>query len=249
MPIKKINFALAGLLILLSVSAKPVLASTLTVTDVTVPVNTPFSITLSGGNLPTPLAAGLAGQIILQTKELGPIGSWCVDAFHDVYLNGQYKYTTGILTTDSSGASLTNSHQLSGQQIHDVMALATYGNQQMATLTGINQQAMSGEIQAAIWSILYGAAVTVNGTDLSNLSVATFSNGIASLKALAASLPVGPAVALFSLNADGTIGAQDLIGSSTDLKHFANAPAPGVLGLLSIGGLAAVFLRRRRSDI
>lgn len=245
--INKINLAITSSLLLFAL-ATPASAANLTVTNVTLPSGTPFNLTISGGTLgstPRTVTTPYAGQIVLQTNELGAIGTWCVDDLHTIYLNSHYTYTTGLLNTDSMGSTIASSHALGSQQIHDVMALATYGNQLLAaTASGINRNMLSGEIQAAIWSIIYGATVTASGADVSGVSALTFNNGVQALKNLAPSLPTGPAVALFNLAADGTILAQSLIGSSTQLAQL--VPTPNAFALMSVVLIAGATLRKRR---
>jgi hypothetical protein len=243
---KKLRLAITSVVLFL-VFAAPVSAATLTVTNVTLPSGTPFNLTISGGIFTSPrsITAPYAGQILLQTQELGTIGTWCVDDLHTIYLGGQYSYTSGLLQTDSSGSTLSSSNTLSNQQIHDVMALATYGNQMLATMaSGASRNAFSGQIQAAIWSTIYGAAVVASGSPVSGITAQMFNDGVQALKALAPSLPTGPAVALFNLAANGTILSQNLIGSSPDLAAY--VPEPTTLTLMSIG-LAGALVRRRRN--
>ncbi len=247
--INKISLAITST-ILLFVLAIPVSAATLTVTNVTLPSGTPFNLSITGGYFGSTvrtISTPYAGQIMLQTKELGTIGTWCVDDLHTIYLGNSYSYTTGLLKTDSSGSTLGSSNNLSSQQIHDVMALATYGNQVLAGMaSGINRNMMSGQVQAAIWSIIYGASVTASGSDVSGVSALTFNNGVQSLKTLAPTLAAGPAVALYNLATNGSILSQSLIASSTELARL--VPEPNALALMSIALAAGVTLRKRRNS-
>ncbi|MDD5271698.1 MAG: PEP-CTERM sorting domain-containing protein [Methylovulum sp.] len=247
--INKISLAITSTLLLFAL-ATPVSATTLTVTNVTLPSGTPFNLTITGGyfgSTTRAISSPYAGQIMLQTKELGAIGTWCVDDLHTIYLGGTYSYTTGLLKTDSSGSTLAGSNNLSSQQIHDVMALATYGNQVLAGMaSGINHDILSGEVQAAIWSVIYGASVTASGSDVSGVSALTFNNGAQSLKTLAPTLATGPAVALYNLATNGSILSQSLIASSTELARL--VPEPNALALMSIALAAGATLRKRRNS-
>ncbi|WP_019866703.1 PEP-CTERM sorting domain-containing protein [Methylovulum miyakonense] len=238
----KPKLAIAGALLLLLFSSIAT-AATVTITNVRLPSGTPFDLTITTPGAGSIFANGhtvtrpYAGQILLDTVEYGTLATWCVDDLHTIYLGGHYSYTTGILQTDNSGSTQANSNPLSGQQIHDVMALATYGNQLLASLpSGLNHDIASGQVQAAIWAVIYGATVTATGADISGVSSLTFSQGIANLIALAPSLSPGNAIALFNLGPDGAMLSQVLVGNFV--------PEPGTLLLMGIV-LSGALLRKR----
>ncbi|MDD5123865.1 PEP-CTERM sorting domain-containing protein [Methylovulum sp.] len=231
---------ISAVMLLLFGFITPATATTLTVTNVRLPSGTPFDLKITGGIFGSNVRSvthPYAGQILLDTQEYGTVATWCVDDLHAIYLGGHYSYTTGILQTDNSGGTVSGSNPLSGQQIHDVMALVSYGNNLLySTPAGPNHDLISGQIQAAIWGVIYAATVTaISGTD--PVGALAFSQGVVGLRALAPSLSPGNAFALFNLDANGLILSQVLMGSFV--------PEPTTLALLGIG-LAGAFLRRRR---
>lgn len=239
--LNKIILATLGLLMLFTMGfISSATASTLTVTKVTFPLGTPFEYEMSGGYFGDTSAVvpeTYGGQIILDTAEYGKISTWCVDFSH-VIVDDKYTYTTGFLTTDNTGSNIAGSNLLNTNQIHDVMALAVYGNQLMATLPeGNNRRIQAAQIQAAIWSIIYNATVTATGAPLDGFTSAMFTSGVQSLKDMAPLLSNVNAVALYNLGLDGTILSQVLITSSL--------PVPTTLILLGIGFVGARIRKRK----
>lgn len=220
-------------------------AVSITITNVTPDSGTPFDLTFSGGTLTSDVSvpAPYAGQILLQTNEAGQIGAWCVDLYHDLFVGSQYTYSTGVLTSDGSGTSNANSNQITPQQAQNILALATYGNQTLSTMPlGTGRSMFSGEVQAAIWSIVSGnATVTASGSTINGYTPQNFMDGTKALIAQAPTLSVGATAAIFDLDANGTILSQNLVATSLYL-----VPEPSTLSLvfLAFGGF---LLRRRRA--
>ena len=115
----------------------------------------------------------MSGQIVLTVNNIGSSNQfvlpvWCVDIFHDIAIGGSgYTYSEGSLGTDNSN----NPSPLSAQQISEIGALASYGNGLMGSAPS---NALSAEIQAAIWTVEYNAggnSSTVSGGSFSSADV------------------------------------------------------------------------------
>ena len=115
----------------------------------------------------------MSGQIVLTVNNIGSSNQyvlpvWCVDIFHDIAIGGSgYTYSEGSLGTDNSN----NPSPLSAQQISEIGALASYGNGLMGSAPS---NALSAEIQAAIWTVEYNAggnSLTISGGSFSSADV------------------------------------------------------------------------------
>ena len=222
-------------------------AVTLSITDVSLPSGTPFNLSISGGTLVSTIniPAPYAGQIVLSTGEAGTVGAWCVDLWHDIYLNDSYTYTTGLLTTNSDGSNATTSTPITTQQAQEILGLATYGNDTLTTIPlGTVHDMFSGEVQAAIWSIVNGGAtVTASGGSVNGYTPQNFMDGTQALITMAPTLPVGPSAAIFNLDANGNFLSQNLVATSA---YLVDVPEPSTLGLVSLA-IGGTLLRRRRN--
>lgn len=246
---------LAGLLTSLALlSAAPASAQTVTFTSGSFPSGTPFDIRFTGtllgpGNSPYDLPAPWAGQMILQTADGGSFLAWCVDLFHELNVNAigpgnTHTYTVAALQTDSSGVDAAHSNPLTTQQVHDVLALAQYGNEQLALLpTGFEHDLVSGAVQVAIWDTIYDGEIDfeVLGSAVNGVTPQDFTDRVNTLRALAPSLGTGTALGMVSLDSSGRFQTQGLVGNFTPLS--APVPEPHTLALMSLG-LLVVWRRR-----
>jgi hypothetical protein len=211
------------------IAASPVSATTINITDVEVPYYE--SVTLSGGPFaPGSDAIGIAGQIVLTTN-FGTLGTWCVDVFHTINIGGSYTYMTGPLLTDNSGSSPATSNPLTPTQIHQIEALAAYGD---AVMLSTPSNLFSAALQAAIWDVEYGTTAT--GSD------PNFSSELASIDALLPTLPVIPGVQLYHQDSQGLFENQGLYV----IPPQGNVPEPATLGLLVLGLAGVGFSRRKQ---
>lgn len=108
-----------------------------------------------------------AGVILLTTTTGSILPVFCVDLYHDIYVqsyNPALPYAFGAVTTDSSGPDLGNGNPLKPAQEGAIQALATQGYHDYVT-NDLNANDYVA-IQGAIWQIEYTAAVT--STDPNN---------------------------------------------------------------------------------
>jgi hypothetical protein len=243
--IKKTYFATLGLFMLLFSFASQTNAQSLTITNVSLPSGTPFAFSITSTVANMNIGVGGAGQLLLNTQEKGVVGAWCVDLFHGINVgNVNYTYTTGFLTTNSSGATQAASATLSTAQIHDVLALVSYGNRELAYTsfpTPTAKAFFSGTIQAAIWSVVYGAAIVASGSDVGSFTAAAFNAQVSTYVANAQGWSTGTAVAIHNW---ATVGDVNSLIQSQGL--VTTVPAPGPLALLAVG-LIGLMARQRKN--
>jgi hypothetical protein len=216
-------------------------------------------VRLSGGVLGPSgiLDSHYSGQIILATGE-GPLGVWCVDLLHDIYLGGSYTYTQMPLTTNN----LRDSGVLNGAQ-------SPYQSLTASQIQGISELAALGN--AVLRSHPVGASPFVPdalyASDLAKVSSADLARFNANLAAFSAAIQAsiwnleygttasGSAdfladMALISANMDkfSNIGGFVLDVSGNAQRQFVSAiPEPGSLGLLGVGVISLGVARRRKS--
>lgn len=222
---KALRSLLLAPLVLLAASGKAG-AATLTFTSGEF-TQSPFGVVLSGNFLGdnNPFDLGpWAGQMTLHSLTGDTFLGWCVDIFHDLNVDAispvnSATYTVSALTADSSGSTFATSNTLSAQQAHDALALANYGNQQLAALSpGFQHDVFSGEVQIAIWSVIYAGRLSVStyGPNIGGMSAGDFLAAINSLVAQAPNLDVGTAVSISNLDDNGVIQSQTLVGTFQD---------------------------------
>ena len=179
---------------------------------------------LGAGNSST---IGIAGQIDLTTN-IGPLGTWCVDLFHVVYIGGNYTYYAGPLVTDNTGSSPATSNPLTALQIQTIGKLAAYGNGIMLTSPS---NPYSAALQAAIWNTEYQTTATGS---------AQFELDLADIMTALPGLPAAGGYQLYNENAQGLYQSQGLFVSKV--------PEPLSLSIFG-SGLAGVVAMRRRKKI
>lgn len=219
-----VKLTLAVTLVLLGIAA-PAAATTITVTNVTLPFFETVSVagftdakghTFTGGS-------ELAGQIVLTTN-IGTLGTWCVDLFHTIHLGGSYTLDTAPLSTNNSGGGPLDSSLLSATQIQQIQSLAAYGNANLPAASDKYQ--FAAIVQAAIWQVEYLTTVTGDSA---------FNTALAALMALVPSLPAAGGAQLQNLNDASLFTVQNLFLTSE----------PGTLALVG-GILVGLGLLRRR---
>jgi hypothetical protein len=190
-PIRRLppwHFGRAGIattcLIGLAGLGAPAFATEINVDNVTVPYYELVDITGEVDETMVSDQDQIAGEILLTVNNVGStkqytLPVWCVDIFHDIYLGGSgYLYTEGPLSTDNSD----NPSKLTTTQIQEIEDLVSYGTAQMQSHPG---DAISAEVQAAIWTVEYnnsaiGNTLTVVGGDV---TPATINNVITAAEA------------------------------------------------------------------
>jgi hypothetical protein len=240
--------------------------ATITFDDAAITSSSPFNIKFQGDLLgeegPMTVAARWVGQFEMHTTEGASFMAWCVDLFHTININSitakkPLTYSVANLSTDSSGRTQALSNSLSAQQVHNVLALANYGNQQLAGMAaGYERNILSGAVQVAIWDTLYEGQLTyqAQGKTTNGFTSSDFVDLVEDLQGLAPSLGTGNVVALLNLDNFGVMKTQGLVGGTPNMQTNMNqsqvspVPEPSNLALLSLGlVLSAAAARKRRS--
>jgi hypothetical protein len=129
----------------------------------------------TGEDVPANETTGqLAGEIVFTVHNTNPVGpeytiaAWCIDLFHTIGLGSSTaQYTEGPLSTDDyqgdgMGTPLSNS------QIQEIGDLVAWGTAQMQSDPS---DALSAEVQAAIWEVEYSGLTVSNNSDVTALNI------------------------------------------------------------------------------
>lgn len=156
--------------------------------------------------------------------------AWCVDMFHDIYLNGDSDvYTVASTSEINTDPGSPSGSLISSAQAAQITWLASYGNYILAT-QGPNSD-FSAAVQIAIWNAEYGYTYVGSDTTLSN----DLSNLASLYAADPGTYPVNPNTVAFL--SQGSV--------SQGLTGIVPTPEPAPFVLVACGLLALGALRRR----
>src|SRR5271169_2415971 len=165
----------AASLIVLGGMAAPAFAVGINVDNVQVPYSENTTITGTVDGMKVTDSGVITGQIVLTVNNVGSttqytLPVWCVDLFHTINIGGSgYQFNEVPLSTDNSD----NPSALTSTQIQEIGDLVAYGDAQMLSNPS---NAISAEVQAAIWTVEYnnsaiGNNLTVGGGDVTSTTV------------------------------------------------------------------------------
>ena len=226
------------------------------------------SVIITKGVMTNPISVKLTGSDFNGTVQDAPmlftttIGgkpdtvlAFCVDVFHAIS-TGTYspalQYKTNTFTTDSN-PNPTSSDTLTTAKIEQIDKLVNYGTDinSNSSLSANTKSVDLAEVQGAIWQIVAGEDVTLNGSSVDGVSASTFNNVIDELS--------GGSYASF-LTGYGTIGDKTTFITPTNYPNksgtqsflFAGmaVPEPASWAMMIGGmGLVGAVLRRRRATV